>query len=330
MAVLAIALPARPLAAAQAGREQKVALAVSTCPQPFEASLRRILAIELGELLDESRSAASRELESIEIACETETARITARSAGGGEAAHNDLQLDAFPGDAAPRAVALAALEALRAVDPTLAERIEARRAKARPDAVPSAPASTPHAAPLARLESSDSSRLESQTFTRVTLGGIARSFLGDPATTSVGARLELSWRCAAPWDLGLDVDGTFAQREVSLGVVHATLLSTAAWFGLRAGNAAWSGTAGLGARVGLALLRGAPGNLARGHDSARPVGGPMLVTRGDGAIGPIALALALEGGLTLASAEGLANGTPVAGYKGIWLAVSSNAGLRF
>jgi hypothetical protein len=332
MVVLTIALPTRPLAAAQPGREQKVALSIGACPEPFESSLRRMLAIELGDLLDESQSAASRQLESIEIACETATARITARGAGGGEAVHNDLRLDAFPGDAAPRAVALAALEALRAVDPSLAERIEARRAQTRPDAPPSASVRTPNAAspPPARRERSDAPRLESQAFTRATLGAIARSFLGDPATTSIGARLELSRRFAAPWDLGLDLDGTYARREVSLGVVHATLLSTAAWFGLRAGNATWSATVGLGARVGLALLRGAPGNEARGHDSARPVAGPMLVARGDGAIGPMALALALEGGLALANAEGVANGTPVAGYQGVWLAVSSNAGVRF
>jgi hypothetical protein len=335
--VLAFSLPARPLAAAEPEREKKVALAVRACPEPFESPLRRILAIELGSLLDETRSAASRELESIEIVCETETARITARSAGGVEAVHNDLRFDAFPGDAAPRAVALAALEALRAVDPTLTERIEASRANTDPDIVPSRAVSARRAPPPppARRENAESPARESPgvrapAFVRVILGGVARSFLGDPRTTSVGARLELSGRFAAPWDAGFDLDATFARRKVSLGAVHATLLSTAAWFGPRAGNATWSATAGVGARIGLALLRGAPENRAHGHDSARPVGGPMLVARADGTVGAAALALTLEGGLVLAGAEGLADGRPVMGYTGGWVAVSSNAGLRF
>jgi hypothetical protein len=330
--VLALAPPARPLAAAEPAREQKVALAVSACPASFEAPLRRILALELGALLDESRSAASRELESIEIACEVESARITARSRGGVEVVHDELRFDAFPGDAAPRAVGLAALEALRAADPTLTERIEASRAKAESVATPSAAGSARRAipAPPARDEQAEPSRRQSQAFVRVTLGGLVRSFLGEPATTSAGARLELSRRFSAPWDAGLDLDATFARRTVSLGTVHATLLSTAAWFGPRAGNSTWSATAGVGARVGLALLRGAPHDAARGRDSTRPVAGPLLVARGDGAIGALALALGLEGGLVLAGAEGLAEGRPVTGFKGGWVAVSSNVGLRF
>jgi hypothetical protein len=332
MAALAISLSARPLLAAEPGREQKVALSISACPEAFDSSLRRILAIELGELLAEAPSTASKELESIDVACEAEMARITARNLGAGEVAHNDVRFDAFPGDAAPRAVALAALEALRAVDPTLAERIEAQKAKANPDAVPSVPVSAPRATPAQPTpsERSSSTPLESEAFTRLVLGGLVRAFLGAPATTSVGARLELSRRFAAAWDAGFDVDGTFAQRKVNLGEVHAMLLSTAAWFGLRAGSVTWSATAGLGGRIGVALLRGAPGNAARGHDSARPVGGPMLLSRGDGAIGPMALALTLEAGLALASAEGLAGGAPVVGYRNGWIAVSSNAGVRF
>jgi hypothetical protein len=336
MVVLALALPTRPLAAAEPGREQKVALAVHGCAEPFESPLRRILAIELGSLLDETPSAASREFESIEIVCEVETARITARSARSVEAVRNDLRYDAFPGDAAPRAVALAALEALRAVDPTLAERIEASRTKADSDAVPSQAVSARHATPppppppAARHARAEAPRLQAPAFVRVTLGGVVRSFVGDPGTTSVGARLELSRRFAAPWDAGFDLDATFARRKVSLGAVHATLLSTAAWFGPRAGNATWSATLGVGARVGLALLRGAPDDAARGHDSTRPVGGPMLVARADGAVGALALALALEGGFAVAGAEGWADGRPVTGYTGGWVAVSSNAGLRF
>jgi hypothetical protein len=325
--VLALVTPGR---AAEPARDGRIALAVSTCATSFEASLRQILVIELGDLLEQDRVVEGAEGESIEIACDAETARIVARGAGG-EVVHHDLRLDTFPGDAAPRAVALAALEALRAVDPTLADRIEARRtmAKESPPVAPAkAPRPAPRPAPEPRVRSTGDAP---RGFTRVLSGALVRWFHGDPSTLVGGARLELSRRFVSPWDVGLELDGTFARRTVALGVVEARLLSSAAWLGVRGGSSAWSATGGVGGRLGIALLSGAPrGSENRGHRSTRPWGGPMLLLRTDAAVGALALALGLEGGLVAAGAEGLAGGRPAIGFTSGWASASASVGFRY
>ncbi len=326
--------PAATVRAAEPGRSAEILLEVRACPEPFEVSLRRILAIELGGLLDEGKGPPSPSADSMLVACESETARIAARSARG-EVVHNDVRFDAFPGDAAPRAVALAALEALRAVDPSLAERIVAERAKSSAPEPEAKPATRPRATPSstrdgARVRAAARS-VTPRAFTRVVVGGMARWFLGEPSTLAAGGRLELSRRFASPWDAGVDVDGALARRRVALGSVEGRLLSTAAWFGARAGGVAWSVTGGLGGRLGLVLLNGVPGrSLARGSRSTRAWGGPALSLRTDGSLGSVALSALVEGGLAAAGAEGLAGGVPVIGFTGGWVSASANVGLRF
>jgi hypothetical protein len=328
LVLLALAAPSR---AAESAREGQIVLSVNACARPFEASLREILVIELGDLLERDGVMPAAEGESIEITCEANTARIVGRGARG-EVVHHDLRLDTFPGDAAPRAVALAALEALRAVDPTLAERMEARRATAAPSArvtpAPAPPKRAPRKRSTPAVRASDSAPAG---FTRLLAGGVARWFVGEPRTLTAGGRLELSRRFTSPWDAGFDLDGTFARRTVDLGVVEARLLAAAAWVGVRAGSSAWSATGGIGARVGLALLKGAPRNAeSRGHKSTRPWGGPTLVLRTDAAAGALSLALAIEGGLVAAGAEGLSGGDAAIGFTDGWASASVNAGIRF
>jgi hypothetical protein len=338
------------ISAAEPERADKVGLDVAACPEAFEASLRQILVIELGELLDQSRPTIATRQDSLQIACDAEKLRVSARSAGGDQVVHNDLVFEAFPGDAAPRAAALAALEALRAVDPTLTARMQAQRAKSQPGpvkldgalttAVPnkasaklgrrgggSPPAvsrkgeSSPATPPLASLPR--------KRLTRVLAGGVARLLLGDPKTTAFGARLELGRRFGGHWDAGLDVEGAFARRAVGLGTVEARLLSGAVWLGARAG-AAWGVTAALGGRFGMAELSGSPGVLARGHRVTRPFGGPLLLVRGDGALGPLAVAITVEGGLAAVGAQGLAGGTRAINLGTGWVTTSASAGVRF
>lgn len=320
----------------------KVALRVSSCSEPFETALRRMLAIELGELLEDARPDNASSRETIEIACEADEAKISARSVAGDQVERNDLRFDAFPSDAAPRAVALAALEALRAVDPTLTERLAAQRAQAQANGAPSVALSAPSTHAPAKAATRPATRVRAENtatsqpaiaprpFTRLTLGAGARHFVAAPTTTLLGLRLELSRRFSAPWDVGLDLDGAISRRQVTLGTVEARLLSTAAWLGARAGAADWSATAGLGARVGLMSLEGAPDLEARGHRVLRPLAGALLVVRGDGAMGPVALAIAGEGGYALVGAQGLAARAPALQLDGFWLAISANAGLRF
>jgi hypothetical protein len=340
MPLLALTLGTEVAPAAERKEQPKVALRVSSCSQLFETALRQMLAIELGNLLDDARPDDAPNHESIEIACEAESAKISAHSVAGDQVAHNDLRFDAFPSDAAPRAVALAALEALRAVDPTLTERLAAQRAEARTNAAPDMPKSAtatnpplkatarPSASPAA--EKAAPSRASTDLpVTRFTVGGGARRFASAPATTLLGVRLELSRRFSAPFDAGLDLDGAMSRQRLVLGTVEARLLSTAVWLAARVGSGAWSASAGLGGRAGLVQLQGAPDLEARGHRVLRPLVGALALLRADGAVGTIALAIAGEGGYALVGAQGLVSGAPALRLDGLWLAISANAGVR-
>jgi hypothetical protein len=328
--VLSVVLGATTATAAEPERTDKVGLAVDACSAAFDASLRRILRIELGGLLDDGSAPNTPPgREWIEIRCESELARVTAHDARGERDVRNDLSYDAFPGDAAPRAVALAALEALRAVDPTLAERIEAERAKQPPPEPAAAEVVAPKAEPKPPAKSPEPDR--APMFMRVLLGGTARFYFGDAQTTAAGLRSELSFRFGIPLDLGFDLEGSLARSRVVLGSVEARMLSLGAWVGPRAGNDVWSATVALGGRIGVAGLSGSatpPG--ARAHDVTRAAGGPMLVLRGDGAVGSFAFALVLENGYAVVGAEGLSGGAAAIGFDGAWLAVSANAGVRW
>lgn len=327
--LLFLALVATTALGAEPERTDKVGLAVAACPEAFDASLRRILGIELGGLLEVGGAANSPGREWLEIRCESDVARVTAHDARGERDVQNDLSYDAFPGDAAPRAVALAALEALRAVDPTLTERIEAERAKQAAPEPAAAPVTTPKAEPKPPAKPPEPR--PRRTFTRVLLGGTARFYFGGAETTAAGIRSELSFRFALPLDLGFDIEGSFARHRVSLGSVEGRMLSMAAWLGPRAGNDTWSATAALGGRMGVSALSGsATPAAAHAHDVTRAAGGPMLLLRGDGAVRALALALVLEAGYAAIGAEGLSGGAAAIGFDGAWLAVSASAGIRW
>ena len=343
--LLVIELGAAVVLAADLEHPPKVAVRVVACSAPFETALRRMLAIELGELLDDPPADNASNRESIEIACEAEQARISARSVTGDQIARNDLRFDAFPSDAAPRAMALAALEALRAVDPTLTGRLAAQQTEASVNATSHNPAGAPSNKPPIKADATPAAGTRSdqtappkiapspsssaRPVTRLALGATARHFVAAPATTLLGIRLELSRRFSAPWDAGLDLDGALGRHQVTLGTVEARLLSSAAWLAARAGSGDWSASAGLGGRVGLLSLEGAPSLEAKGHSVLRPLAGPLLMVRADGSVGSLALAIAGEGGYALAGAEGLAGGVSALRLNGLWLAVSANAGLR-
>jgi hypothetical protein len=323
-------------------RAETVTLEVSGCAESFEASLRRILVLELGDLLEPSAPDSLASGDSVRVVCDVDALRIVARSAAGEEVAHDALPHRAFPGDAAPRAAALAALEALRAVDPVLAGRIQARLAGAQPRPAPDADRAprdagkkrdAPRATESARVPSAGEvppGAPARRAATRLLAGGVARWLLGEPRSSAFGARLELSRRLGMPWDVGLELEGAVARRSVGLGTVEAKLLSGAAWFGARAFGTTFSATAALGGRFGLVELSGSPDVLARGHRVIRPFGGPLLLVRGDGTLGVLALALVFEGGLAAVGAEGLAGGAEAISLGSGWLTVSANAGVHF
>lgn len=318
-------------ARAESADGDKVELRTFACEPDFEDELRRIVRLELAGLLYEGSASEASVHEQLEVRCEPELARIEARDARGGQHAANDLRLDAFPPDAAPRAVALAAVEALRAVDPTLAARIEAQRTAdaSQPQVLP--PQRPSIAERTATRPAAPVSPTAARAWTRVLLGVVVRRFVADPNTTVWGARAELSRHLPSPLDFGFDLEGALSERSVELGAIDVRLLSTAAWIGWRAGRGDWSFTGAVGGRAGVANLEGSSQDPAVvASETWRVWAGPLAVARADGGFGDFSLALALEAGWAAAGSEGLSQARTVVGVRGAWLALSLNPGIRF
>jgi hypothetical protein len=321
-------VPCGPAQAESAGGEE-VELHVFACEPAFAAELRRIVRLELGGLLYEGAAVGIAERGRLEVRCESDLARVSARDARRTQQADNDLRFDVFPGDAAPRAVALAAVEALRAVDPALSARIDAQRTAHAAEANAMHPAQTPAPKPVtpARAVRPEAAR----SWTRILLGPVVRHFASDPRMTLWGARVELSRRAALPVDYGFDLEGAVFERSVELGAIDVRALSAAAWIGWRAGRPDWSVTAGAGGRFGIAELEGSSRDpTVEARHAVRIWSGPLAVLRGDAALGAFSPALVLEAGWAMAGAEGLAGGASVIGARGAWLALSLNPGIRF
>lgn len=315
--VMAACGHARSAAGAERERTPEVGLTVEDCSEPFESALRRILRIELGDLLDEGRPSAERDW--LEIRCRGQAADIRARSRRGDQIVENNQGLDAFPGDAAPRAAALAAIEALGAIGPSLSERIEARQGGER-----LAPRS-------ARQRTSAPSPVgERPGWTQFGIAGTTRLFLAKPGLLAWGGRVEAVRRLSLPVTLGIDLEGAWARRRVDLGELTARLLSSALWAAVSRGGSAFSGSLGVGGRLGLSELAGTPGSSdVRGHRVVRGWAGPMLVARIDAGAGALAAAAALETGFASAGAEGLSGSDSALVVRGGWLSLSLNFGIR-
>jgi hypothetical protein len=317
--------------AAAPGAEGRFVLDTSGCPGVSEPEIRRIVAIEIGDMLIDpltqplsplsrgegssispgaERPAADRLI----IRCDGDVAAVEAMGAGGAVRVVRSITLRDFPGDAAPRVLALAGLEALAAQSPAVRERIEARRAPPAPSE-PARPAPAPPAAPSAN---------------RVGLAFVWRTFAADDGLSAWGGRVDWARDLGARWDVTVDLEAGSAGRTTALGETSALLVSVGAFAGLRAGGPALLATFGVGGRVGGARLAGDPMGSAgvQGATVVRPWLGPALAARLRARLGPIGAALFAEAGFAARGAEGLAGGETVIALDGPW--VMGGAGLWF
>jgi hypothetical protein len=341
--VTGLSLP-RSARAGGAQTSTSVALVVRDCPELFEQEMRDILGIELGELLLESSEAPRAEINLLEVDCEPTRARVRAMAPSADRVVARALPLDAFPGDAAPRAVALAGVEALSAVNPTLSERLRARQ-KAEPaesqpaesqpaESQPAESAAPPAPAPPARdgspsLASQPSVR--SKRHLSLSLGALHRRFLVARGAAAWGGRAELSWHAQGLWRTGFDADLAVAERSVTAGRLRAVMVSSGAWLGVGTEASGWSVGVAAGARAGLAQLRGEPTAAdVRGHEVLRPWAGPVVLARASASLGRFEVAACSEGGMALLGAEGLAQDVSTLRIARAWLALSLNGGIVF
>jgi hypothetical protein len=125
---------------------RRVALDVRDCPGAPEPEVRRIVGIELGDLLIAFAAPVPEDSDHLLIRCEDDLAYLEASGAGRVRQLRRALRLGDFPGDAAPRALALAGVEALASLSPEVRQRVQAGQSgqsrRREPPPLPAAPTS--------------------------------------------------------------------------------------------------------------------------------------------------------------------------------------------
>jgi len=292
-----------------------VALDSSGCPAVSEGELRRLVALELGDLLAPAstpatsapmgRPSPARNGLALTVACGGGQATLRAHTADRAQALQRTINLVDFPAGAAPRGLALAGIELLATLDASVRERV----GESRP----------PPATPAARASVS------------LALVGLRRQFMGAAGLGAWGGRLDVivdRRRLRLDGDLEAAATGT-TETIVGLGQARALLGSVGAFAGARFAPAAHlTCSLAAGARFGVARLDGVPdtGSGAVGSAAWRPWGGLALSARGTVGGPRLSGVVSLEIGYTALGAEALAATMTVLALRGPWLTVAAGA----
>lgn len=299
-----------------------VELEVEGCPTVPTAAVRRVLGIEIGDLLLEPSTGDVQDVDRLIIRCAGNFAAVEATGISGGAPTERILRLDDFPGDAAPRALALLGVELLAARSGAVRERILHRRTGAAAPAVETVAPSPPSAA------------LATPAGREVLIGvaAVGRTFVAQDHPFAFGGRVQASSTAMRFGLVSGDVEFVAARKDVdNVGQTTALLISSAATFGPTAGGRRWRAAAGLGGRIGLVRESGSSADPARISSSTfvRPWGGPVLSARLSGTLGRVALAISGEAGWSLSSIDEMAAGVTAISVRGLWVALSIGADLR-
>jgi hypothetical protein len=316
---LAAAAPAARAQPAGSATQGRVQLEVAGCPGVPAADVWQVLHVEIGDLLLDPSEREARDADRLLIRCAGNFASVEAIGAAGGPPTERILPLDDFPGDAAPRALALLGAELLAARSAAVRERILRRQAGGPAPAGPAPVAARPGPAP-------------DQREARLGLSGVWRTFAAQDGASVWGGRLGAGVPASKRGILAGDLELAAGRREVpAVGRVTVWLLSAAATVGLRAGSRRWRASLGLGGRVGLVRESGDSADPARISSATfvRPWGGPMLSAVLSGGGGRLGFTIAGEAGWSLSSVQEVAGGATAQTVRGPWLALSLGADLR-
>ena len=297
-----------------------VQLEVVGCPAVPTAVVRRVLSVEIGDLLLDGTGGEGSEANRLTIRCAGNFASVEARGPSGEPPTERIFRLDDFPGDAAPRALALLGVELLAARNAAVRERISRRHIGVTP-AIETAGAPPPP-------RSSGPAHRE----LRIGAAGVWRTFVGQAGASAFGGRLEASSPALSFGIVSGDAEISVGSKDVdSVGRTTALLFSSSATFGLFAARRHFSAAVGLGGRIGLVRESGSSADPTRisGATFTRPWGGPMLNARVSAMLGRLALTMAGEAGWSLSSIDEVAAGATAIAVRGPWLAVSLGADLR-
>ena len=296
--------------AAQDPPERRVVLAITGCPASTEPAIRRMVGLEIGDLLAEAGETA--ETDHLAVFCSDAWARLEANGPGRPRQVDRILGLHDFPADAVPRVLALAGVEMLAALSPAVRRRVETGAAAQEPQA----PALPPHPAVLPAW--------------RADVSAVWHGFPGDNGLSLWGGRGRIGRELGKRLSLGLDLEAASGSRAVALGQVRGVLVSAGGFFGVHAGMQDLFTELAIGGRIGIAYLAGDPGaNNVDGGSASHAWGGPALSFRVWAGRGRLALVFCGESGLALLGAEGLAGGTTAASVSRFWVSFALGAGIR-
>jgi hypothetical protein len=290
----------------QDATERLVVLTVAGCPAGADSAIRRIVELEIGDLL--AKADENSETDRLAVVCTDQWARLQASGPDRPLPVDRTLRLGDFPADAVPRALALAGIEMLAALSPAVRRRVEAGAVKEEAPAPQPLPPATWHA---------DAS-------------WSWHDFLGDKGLSLWGGRARMGRDLGEHLSLGLDLEAAHGSRTVALGQVNGTLGAAGAFFGIHAGARDLFAEIALGGRMGFAQLSGDPSDAkVTGNRVSRAWGGPALALRFWTGVGRVALVFSGESGLALLGAEGLAGETTAVQVRRLWVSLGLGVGLR-
>jgi hypothetical protein len=290
------------------------------CPNLSDERVRRILGIEVGDLLLAESDGDATQGDRLTIRCSGSYAWVRASGQAGGPPAEQVVSLDDFPGDAAPRALALAGLELLATLNSTVRARMASKHESPPPVATVAAPPAPSAASPVSTRE------------TRIGLAGTWRRFLAGHGPSAWGGQAQVHATVGERWLLAGDAELVGARTAVSgVGETGALLLSCGASFAVRGGSGRLGASLALGGRLGAVRLSGDSADAARvtGTSVWRPWGGPMATAGLLGRAGRFALGLRAELGYSLAEANGLAGQATAIAIRGAWVAIMLGGDIR-
>ena len=310
--LMAAAWDGRSAWAAQDPTERRVVLAIAGCPAGAESAIRRMVGLEIGDLLAEAGAAA--ETDHLAVVCTLDWARLEASGPGRPRQVERSLRLNEFPADAVPRVLALAGVEMLAALSPAVRRRVEGGAAVQEPEESARAPVMQPTAPAVWRAD----------------VSAVWHGFPGENGLSLWGGRGRIGRELGRRLSLGLDLEAASGSRAVVLGQVRGVLASAGAFFGVHAGAQDLFAELALGWRLGIAYLAGEPGaSNVNGDSASHAWGGPALSLRIWAGRGRLAFVFCGESGLAVFGAEGLAGSATAASMHNFWVSVALGVGIR-
>lgn len=299
VALVCIATTAGPKAAEQdpTADDGHFALEIEQCPRVAIESVRRILNIEVGDLLISQADGTSAGGDRLAIRCAGNIALVEASGPTAEPPSERIVRLDDFPSDAVPRVLALAGLELLAARNSTVRERM----------------AGKPNAMPALATFTSRASAPSSSTpplLRDVSIGSSAtwRTFLASRGPSAWGGQVHVSSAVGGRWHFAADTEAAWARNDAgNWGQVNALLLSVGSTFGLRAGSGRLGASIGLGGRIGVVRMSGVSADSANITSATvwHPWGGPIAAAALTRGFRWFALSLSAEVGRSLLESEG-------------------------